>query len=431
MGATNINSANALTNKQYSEALFTMAVRQPSPMNTISGPAPKVEQSDKVLRQQSTTDMPIVRVTDLESTAGDKVQVSCANVVKLRAVMGDQNAEGKGAALKYSFQEIGIDMATLPISVGGKMTQKRFQHNLRRNAMSQLKGSIPRFLWQRCLTHLAGNRGVQDGNDWVLPLASDPEFAEMMVNAVKAPTYNRHYVVDGANLVQGGAQLASIDNTDRMLLSHLDQLAALVDEMAVKMMPIQIPGDPAAGDDPIKGVLMVDPLVWNSILTDTTAGNNIRTFQTNAIERAKYGSLAKHPLFAGSPILWNNILVRKMQFGVRLEADGSTSKVITSANRYTGTETDVVHATAAGYQISRSLFLGAQALAACSGVNTTSMTPYSLLENWTNFGRNLELAGEIIAAEEKLRFGFPDATGVEEQTDFGVLVIDSIVKKAA
>lgn len=427
---TAINSANALTNKQYSEALFTMAVRQPSPMNSLSGPAPKVDQSDKVLRQQSTTDMPIVQVTDLESTAGDKVQVDCAQVVKLRAVMGDQNSEGKGAPLKYSFQNITIDMATLPISVGGKMTQKRFQHNLRRNSLSQLKGSMPRFRWQRALTQLAGARGVQDGTDWVLPLGTDPEFADMMVNAVVAPTYNRHYVVDANTLVQGGQQLNLIDNTDRMLLTHLDQIAAIIDEMPVKMMPISIPGDPAAGDDPIKGVLMVDPLVWDSILTDATAGYNIRTFQANALERAKYGDLSKHPLFAGQPILWNGVLVRKMQFGIRFDPDGvSTQQYISAANRYTATETAVVLPNIAGYQIARSLFMSAQALAACSGVNTTSMTPYSLLENWTNFGRNLELAGEIIGAEQKLRFGLPDGAGNTEPTDFGVMAIDSIVKK--
>ena len=294
MADTSINSGNPLANKQYSKALFTMSARMPSPMNSLSGPAPLVEQSDKILRQQSTTDMPIVNVTDLESTAGDKVQVTCAQVVKLRAVMGDRNAEGLGAALKYGTQEILIDMATLPVSVGGKMTQKRFQHELRRNAVSQLKSSIPRFRWQRALTQLAGARGIQDGTDWVLPLASDPDFADMMINPVRAPTFNRHYVCDGSTLVQGGQQLGVIDATDRMLLTHLDQIAAIIDEMPVKMMPVQIPGDPAAGDDPIKGILMVDPLVWDSILTDPTAGYNIRTFQTNAIERAKYGALARH-----------------------------------------------------------------------------------------------------------------------------------------
>ena len=77
------------------------------------------------------------------------------------------------------------------------------------------------------------------------------------------------------------------------------------------------------------------------------------------------------------------------------------------------------------HQVARSLFLGAQALALASGGKET----YSLLENSTNFGRNLELAGEIIGAEQKLRWSLPNAAGDLEPTDFGVLVMDSVVKK--
>ena len=277
---------------------------------------------------------------------------------------------------------------------------------------------------------LAGSRGKQDGTDWVLPLASDPDFVEMMVNAVKAPSYNRHWVVDGTGLVQGGAQLASIDTADGMKLSHLDEFAAIWDEMSIKMAPIQIPGDPAAGDDPIKGVLLVDPLVWDSIITDTTAGNNIRTFETNAVQRAKYGDLSRHPLFSGSPILWNGVLVRKMQYAIRHDASDLVAHV-TAANRLAGTETNVTVAAGLSttHQVARSIFLSAQALAVVSGANQTSEETYSLLENRTNFERNLELAGEIMGTEDKLRWALPNADGDLEVTDFGVAVIDSVVKK--
>jgi hypothetical protein len=382
------------------------------------------------LKQQTTTEMPIVRVDELSKGPGDVVQVDCAHVVKLRPVMGDRNAEGMGAALKYSSKDVTLDMATLPVSAGGKMTAQRTPHSMRLNALAQLKRAIPAFRWQRCLTLLAGSRGKQDGTDWVLPLTSDPDFVEMMVNAVKAPSYNRHWVVDGTGLVQGGAQLASIDTTDGMKLSHLDELAAIWDEMTIKMAPIQIPGDPAAGDDPIKGVLLVDPLVWDSIITDTTAGNNIRTFETNAVQRAKYGDLSRHPLFSGSPILWNGVLVRKMQYAIRHDASDLVAHV-TAANRLAGTETNVTVAAGLSttHQVARSIFLSAQALAVVSGANQTSEETYSLLENRTNFERNLELAGEIMGTEDKLRWALPNADGDLEVTDFGVAVIDSVVKK--
>lgn len=429
MSTTSIPNGSPQANKQYSKALAAMAVRAATPLKMLTGPMASEDSAMRKLRQQTTIDMPIVRVDELSKGPGDVVQIDCAHVVKLRPVMGDTNAEGRGAALKYSSQNITIDMATLPVSAGGKMTQQRTPHSMRTNALMQLKGGMPRFRWQRAQVMLAGARGAQDGSDWIVPLSTDPEFADMLINTVKAPTYNRHYVASGATLVAGGLQVGSMVSTDTMKLSMIDELAALWEEMATKMAPIQIPGDPAAGDDPIKGVLLIDPLVWDTLITDNTSNNNIRTFETNAMKRASYGSLREHPLFSGSPILWNNILMRKMTTGIRFNASTSYQYVAV-ADRLTATETaGTVAAIGAGFQVARSLFLGAQALGIASGANQTSEETYSLLENRTNFGRNLEFAGEIIGSEQKLRWTLPNFQGDLEPTDFGVLVIDSIVKK--
>lgn len=439
MSTTSISASSPLANKQFSKALSAMAVRQPTPLRTLTGPLPSEDDAMRKLRQQSTTEMPIVRVDELTKGPGTTVQVDCAHVAKLAAIMGDRNAEGMGAELKYSTVDVKIDMATLPVSAGGKMTQQRTPHSMRMNALNQLKGGMPRFRWQRCMTALAGGRGQQDGTDWILPLdTTGSGFAEQMVNTVQAPTYNRHYVVDAGTLVQGGQQLALIDTTDKFLLSCIDELAALWDDMPVKMAPIMIPGDDASGDDPIKGVLYVDPLVWDALITDNTASNNIRVFQTNAMERASYGNMSAHPLFAGKPLLWNGILVRKMSFGIRWALTGAAGVAgvnpcpyITAANKLTATETQaqIGAASSTTHQLSRSLFLGAQALALASGGNSSSEETYSLLENRSNFGRNLEMAGEVIGAEQKLRWSLPNADGDLEPTDFGVLVIDSVVKK--
>ena len=430
MSTTSIPSGSTLANKQYSKALAAMAVRAPTPLKTLSGDMPSEDQAMRKLRQQSTVEMPVVKVDELQKGPGDTVQVDCAHVVKLRPIMGDRNAEGMGAQLKYSSQDIKIDMATLPVSAGGKMTQQRTPHSMRTNALMQLKGGMPRFRWQRALAMLAGARGVQDGTDWILPLSSDPDFVEMMINTVKAPTYNRHWVVNGTGLTQGGAQLASIATTDSLKLGHIDEFAAIWSEMATRMAPISIPGDPAAGDDPIKGIFLCDELVWNDMLTDTTASNNLRTFQQNAIARASYGSLNKHPLFSGEVLMWRGILFRKIQQAVRFGASQLVPHV-TVGNRLTATETNVTVAAGLSttHQVSRCLFLGAQALACASGANQDSEETYSLLENRTNFGRNLEFAGEIVGAEQKLRWSLPNENQDLEPTDFGVSVIDCVTRK--
>jgi hypothetical protein len=431
MGTTAIPNGSGLAPKGWSEHLFTQVGKMPTPTNALSGPAPDIAKMGKILRRQSTTDMPIVRVQDLSKSAGDTVRVDCAHVIKLRPVMGDENAEGKGAKLDFSYKDCRIDMATLPVSAGGKMTQKRFQHDLRQIAVAQLKGAIPNFLWQRTLVQMAGARGVQDGVDWILPLMSDSEFDAMIVNPVKAPTYNRHFIVNAANVQQGGAGLASIATTDVLKLDHLDQISAILKEHSVRMLPVQIPGDEAAIDAPIRGIGLLDNLVWTQLLRDNTANNNLRHFQTQAMERAKYGKLGAHPLFAPGSFLWNDILWRPMgDFGIRFLAS-TTTKHITQANRYTATETDVTIAAGLSttHQVNRSIVLGAQAVAQLAGVNAESGVPYSLLENRTNYGRNLELAGELMCAEDKLRFSLPDGQGNLEPTDIGCLVLDSVTAR--
>ncbi|MBQ0917453.1 DUF4043 family protein [Hydrogenophaga aromaticivorans] len=122
MSQTSVPRGSALANKQFSKALSAMAVRQPTPMTALTGPMPTHDGAMRKLKQQSTTEMPIVRVDELSKGPGDVVQIDCAHVVKLRPVMGDANAEGKGAALKYSSKDITLDMATIPVSAGGKMT---------------------------------------------------------------------------------------------------------------------------------------------------------------------------------------------------------------------------------------------------------------------------------------------------------------------
>lgn len=429
MSGTNIAKTAPQANKIVSAALFAQAVKEPSPLNNLVGNAPTQSMAEGVLRQQSSEFMPIVQVMDLIKTAGDKVTVDAINVVKGRPIMGDQNAEGKGAKMDFASMEIAIDMATVPIDAGGKMSQKRTYHDLVSLGVAQLRGLMPRLAWQRCLVHMAGARGVQDGQDWALPLDTDAEFTEMLVNPLTAPTYNRHYVIDGSDLVQGGAQLASIDTTDSWKLSHIDRLAALWDEMPTRMQPIRIPGDPVAMDDPIKGVLFLDPLAYDALLVDNTSGYNIREFQKNGLERASYGNLRNHPLFAGSPIFWNGVLVRKISHAIRFNPN-TTVKHVTAANKLLATETDVTIANfATTHQVSRGLFVGAQGLAQCLGTNRTSGVPYSLLENTYNFGRSREMAGEMIGGEAKLRFKLYNAAGEQEMTDFGVMVIDSTVKK--
>ena len=427
MAQTAVRNGDSVAIKQYSVALFVQTQKTPSAMKNLTGPAPSQSDAEKKLKLQTSPDMPIVRVQDLARTAGDTVSVDCVNITSGKPIIGDRDAEGKGEKLSFSSMDVKIDLATKPIDAGGKMSQQRTRHQLRGLALANAAGYMARLESQLCHIHLAGARGQLNYQTWPIPLDTDADFAEIVVNSVKAPTYNRHYVVDadGTILVKGGAQLASVATTDVMKLDILDQLRLVLDEMELPLQSVKIADDDAANDDPM-WVMLCPPRVFDSI--KTASGSNLRTFQQNAWNRASYGS--KHPLFRGEVGMWNGILVKKVSdFWVRFLAS-TTTKHITAANELTATETDVTIAAGLSttHAVERSLLLGAQALANTYGRSQSSDYHYTWLERKYNFNRGLEIATEMMGGKAKLRFDVPQPDGSKIPTDHGVVVVDSVVK---
>lgn len=421
---TQIPAGSALAKKVFGAALFAKVVAAPSLLKSLTGNAPKQSDAEAKLKGQTAPDMPVVRVTDLSKSAGDTVSVDAFDTISGKPIMGDRNAEGRGEGMSSSSMDISINNTTKVVDAGGKMAQQRTIHQLRGLAMAQLQGYFPRLDTQKAMVHLAGARGSQTGKDWVVPLASDADFADIMVNTVKAPTYNRHLVVNGSGFTEGGAQLASIASTDDLTLAHIDELAIRLSDHNMGLQPVKISDDPAADDDPIKGLLLLTERQWAQIKADS----NYQTAVQQAWSRKSYGT--KHPLFSGEPIMWNGILMRKLpKFAIRFAASEAVAH-ITAANRYSATETNVtVNAgLTAGYAVERGMLLGAQALAYVFGRNQGSDTGFNWLENPYNFERNLEVAGESMGGMAKLRFTFDDGAGNKEPTDAGVFVVDCAVK---
>lgn len=424
MAQTTVPAGSALARKLYSVALFAQTQKAPGFSKNLTGPAPKTGDAESKMKAQSSPDMPIIRVTDLSKTAGDAVSVDAFNIVGGKPLMGDTNAEGRGERLTSSSMDVSIDLMTKVVDAGGKMAQQRTVHDLRSLGMAQMVSYFSRVQDQLALVHAAGARGNQTGNDWIVPLASDTDFSSICVNSVKAPTYNRHYVVDGAGLVQGGVNVTdgTIATTDVLKLSHIDALRTLIDEMEFPLQPVKIADDPAAADEPM-WVLYVSPRQWSSLLTEASG---IRSFQQNAWNRASYGS--KHPLFKGEVGMWNGILVKKMSRAIRF-AEGDAYRYVAAADAATATETaGVVNytGTVTTSAIDRAILLGGQALANVYGRNKTSDYYFSWYENTYNFERNMEIAGDVMGGMSKLRFNY-DVNGVATPTDQGVIALDCSV----
>lgn len=334
--------------------------------------------------------------------------------------------------MSFSNMDVKIDQWTFPVNAGGRMSQQRTVHDLRKLARAQAVGLAARYFEQRTLVQLAGARGQANGNDWVVPLqfasgassGGDADFADIMVNPVLAPTYNRHYVVNGTGLTQGGAQLASIASTDDLTLGHIDQLRNIIDNLDLTLQPVQIADDPAAGDEPM-WVMLCPANVYSQLLTE----GSLRAFQQNAINRAAYGS--KHPLFRGEVGMWNGILVKKMSRAVRFLPSDYTN-IITSANAATATESaqQVNASLTAGYGVERCILMGAQALACAYGKDAASGTHYSWAEKLHNFEREPEFAVFGVEGSTKVRFNVPDANGAKVPTDHGVIAVDVAAKQS-
>lgn len=429
MAETNVATGSTIAIKHYSAALFANTLRQTSVLENLVGSINPTHAMDRVAGQTD-AGLPVVRIDNLMKTAGDRVSLDLVDTVNGEPLMGDVNREGKGSALSFSSQEIRIDLASKVIDAGGSMSQQRTKHQLREIALAQLSGYFPRLDIQESLVHLAGARGTQTGTDWVIPLqkgvqgltADATNFGSIMVNDVKAPTYNRHFVVNGANLTQGGAQLASIVSTDQFKLSHLDQLRKRIDDMDQPLQSVKLSGDRASSSSKM-WVFIATPNQYSILLTE----GSLRAFQQNAVNRSAYMD-SRHPLFAGEVGMWNGILVIKNERAIRF-LPGETTKIVTAGNASTATETDgtVNAALTAGYAVERGLLLGAQALGVAYGKTKVSGMQYGWKEHWYNFESNLEVMGEKVCGKSKIRFSVDDGTGAKVPTDFGVIVVDSAV----
>lgn len=427
MAGTQVAAGSAQANKKYSVGLFVAAQRRRTLMKNLSSQMPQDVQAGTKLRGQSSAEMPVVTCNDLSKMAGDLVTIDLVNIVGGKPVMGERNIEGQGDAMTFSTMECKINQTRKAVNAGGKMTQQRTPHDLRRLSVDQLHGYTNRLEDQLSLIHMAGARGDQGGTDWVVPTVADADFAEIVVNPVLAPTYNRHFVINGTSLVQGGVQLDSIDAADVYTLGHIDEIRALLDDFDMPMQPIQIKDDPAAVDEPLY-MLLLSPRQYSQLLT-STSGQNIRSFQQNAWNRKSYGS--KSPLFMGEVGIWNGILVKKMTRTIRFNRNNAAVKYISAANRYSGTESNATIGVAAGNAVDRSILLGAQGLVEAFGKNKNSGAPYSWSELELDHGDKWEVALSMIGGKAKVRFDVDNGAGQAEPTDHGILVIDSAVPVAS
>ncbi len=407
--------------KLQSIALFAATMQRNTTIGRMVGEFPKQKSAENKLRNQTSSDYPIVRCRDLQKTAGDEVTFDLVNPLNGKPIMGSKYAEGRGEAMTFAQDALRINQTRKPINSGDTMTQQRTPHQIRALCRAQGYGYMARLEDQLNLVHMAGARGFHDNVEWVVPLASDVDFNAICINPIKAPTGNRHFISTGTGIetVKAAGDEITIATTDLMNLDVMDALRAHLDGMALPPAPCKFKGDKMAADSPIR-VLLVSPLQYNSIIKS----GNFRTLQATAMARASQA--ANNPLFMGEAGLWNGILVVKMPKPIRFFA-GDPIHWCADITSQTETTTDLVPAAfGTDFAVDRALLLGAQSLGEAYGKHRKSGNPYFWSEKELDHGDKLEVLVGMINGKSKIRFDIDHGTSVQP-TDNGIIAIDTAV----
>lgn len=401
--------------------LFATHLRRNSTLNLLSGPMPKGEAgAEATLRKQTTQHLPIVRVQDLGKNKGDEVTFNLLNPVGGYPIMGSEYAEGRGVGLSLSEDRLRVNQARFPVDLGNVMSQIRSPADLRKLGKPVAQSQMDAYCDQSLLVHMAGARGFQDSIDWRVPTTNHPKFNEIMVNRVKAPTKNRHFLVsgDGISQVNVNAGEVTLATTDQFSLDTVDSMRTLMDEMVLPPPIVKFEGDVAAEDSPLR-VWLVSPSQYNWFARQ----KDFRTFQGAALARASQAN--QHNIFKGDVGLWNNFIIRKMPRPIRFYS-GDVIKYCASYTSAEESDMLVPDSFADNFAVDRSIILGGQAIGEAFASSDKSGVPFFWSEKEMDHGDKWEVLQGVIRGVSKIRFDVNTGDG-NELTDYGVTVVDSVV----
>ncbi|WP_313080471.1 DUF4043 family protein [Pulveribacter sp.] len=411
-------------NAQFVQAagLFAQSMQRNSTLNRMVGKMPSSEgEVNQVLRKQTSTDMPIVRTVDLNRGKGDEVEFHFVQPVGAYPIMGSRMAEGKGTGITLDKARVRVNQARFPVDVGDTMTDLRSPVDFRKVGRPIAQSLMDAYQDQSMLVHLAGARGYHDNIEWRLPTADHPDFAEMAINEVKAPTANRHFLADGDAIKPFAVNAGEVDlaSTDRLDMDVVDSIRTVIESIALPPPAIKIPGDKVAEDSPLR-CLLVSPAQYHSFAQDP----NFRQFQANAMARASKAE--NHPLFLGEVGLWNGVLICKMPKPIRFYA-GDTIRYCASKTSEAESTCVVPAGFGTTHAVDRALLLGGQALAQAFAASRHGGMPFFWKEKDFDHGDKMELLIGAIQGLAKVRWLVDQGNGTKHFTDHGAFAIDTAV----
>lgn len=325
--------------------------------------------------------LPIQRIDDLESGAGDEVMVDLLMPMNMEPLIGDQTLAGKEQPLKYFTDRLRIDQVRGGADLGSRMTKKRTLRNLRSDAKRAHTDWWKRLMDELYFIYLSGSRGTGGGFVWG---ANNPIFR---VNPLTAPD-SMHHMYGGT-----ATSKASLTSADTMKLRIIDKAVAKSETMGgdgtdeLSMIPIAIDG----GDH---YVALMHVYQADSLRQDAGTGGWLDIQKAAAAAEG-----AKNPIFTGAMGLYNNAILHKHRNVVRFSDFGA----------------------GADLPAARALFLGSQAAMVAYGDNESG-TRYRWTEESVDHGNSVAVGTHAILGVKKATYKSKDGS---VQRDFGVVAMDT------
>lgn len=322
---------------------------------------------------------PLQIIPSLESEAGDKVSYDLVMQLKMKPVQGDVTLRGKEEDLKFYTDSLLVDQLRGGVNTGGRMTQKRTVHDLRKIARVRQSDWWARLFDETFFIYLSGARGVNA--DFI----EDTSFTGYAGNAIVAP--------DDQHLLYGGdaTSKASLDSTDVMNLALIDRAVARAETLGggttgvPSITPIMIDGEEHY-------VIVMHPWQAYSMRTAVGTGGWLDIQKSAAAAEGK-----NSPIFKGSLGLHNNVVLHSHRSAIRFSDYGAGSNV------------------AAG----RALFLGRQAGVVAFGSKGNGLR-FDWNEEMEDRGNQVVITTGSILGVKKTAFTI-DGTS----RDFGVMALDT------
>lgn len=419
---TAVKNGNPNNMSQLAAGLFAIHQKRNTVLNKLTGKMPTgTAGAANTLRKQTTQHMPIVRCQDLSKGDGDEVTFHLLNPVNAIPIMGSEYAEGRGVGMSITKDKLRVNQARFPVDLGDTMSDIRSPYDLRSLGRPVAQNLMDRYIDHSLLVHMAGARGFHHDLEWGVPTEQHKDFAKVMVNPVKAPTKNRHFLADadGVKSFEQSGGVVDITTADILKMDTVDSMKSVMDQLIMPPPIVKFEGDVMAEDDPLR-VWLLSPDQYNKFAADP----QFRQFQAAALTRANRGS--KHPIFLGNVGIWNGFIMVKMPRPIRFYA-GDPIRYCDSHTSEAESVATVPDSFGSDFAIDRSVILGGQAVAEALASHKKSGIPFFWSEKELDHGDKWELLIGTIRGVSKIRFNVDTGAG-HELTDYGVTVVDTTVK---